>query len=69
MLITSRPNLYLQKMFSNISRLEIATEISDVQTYVESEIDRNDRLCDLTSQDPDLKLHIVKTVSEKAAGM
>lgn len=69
MFITSRPNIDLKTKFTNVSRLEILARGSDIQSYLLSEIDSNDRLCSLTAQDPDLKVDIVKRLNEKAAGM
>jgi hypothetical protein len=67
--ITSRPHLHLETKFTNISRFDILARGFDIQTYLEFEIDTNDRLCDLTAQDPNLKGDIVKRLNEKAAGM
>jgi hypothetical protein len=67
--ITSRPNLDLKMKFTNISRLEIVARGSDVQSYLESVIDTNDRLCNLTVEDPNLKGDIMKRLTNKAAGM
>ncbi|MCJ1394650.1 hypothetical protein MMC18_007530 [Xylographa bjoerkii] len=67
--ITSRPHLHLEKKFTNMSRLDIVARGSDIQTYLESEIDRNDRLCELIAQDPNLKVDIIKRLNDKASGM
>jgi hypothetical protein len=67
--ITSRPYLHLGTIFANISRLDIVARGSDIQAYLESEIDKNDRLCHLTALDPKLKVDIIESLSQKAAGM
>jgi hypothetical protein len=67
--ITSRPNLYLKTELTAIYQINIVARGSDIQTYLKSVIDTNNRLCDLTAQDPNLKVDIIKRLNETADGM
>lgn len=67
--ITSRPHLDLQGRFSNLRRIDIWANHSDIEVYLEAEITTNSRLSKFTARYPDLKEEIIKTVSKKAAGM
>ncbi|WEW59218.1 hypothetical protein PRK78_004687 [Emydomyces testavorans] len=68
-LFTSRPNVISPVEFMHMDRIEISTIKSDIETYLESEIDRNDRLARFVTKDPKLKVDIIEGVNEKAAGM
>lgn len=68
-LITSRPSLELQEKFTNVCRLDIFANSSDIQSYLKDEIERNSRLSKLIKTDPELEADIMKTLVEEAAGM
>ena len=67
--ITSRPHVDLKAKFANSSRIDISASDSDIKTYLKSEISTNNRLSLFAAKDIKLKEDIVKSVSEKAAGM
>jgi hypothetical protein len=67
--ITSRPNVDLQAKFANTSRIDISASNSDIQIYLKSEIDINNRLSLFAAKDAKLEEDIIKIVSEKATGM
>lgn len=69
MFVTSRLNVDLQMEFTNICRVEIRADSSDMEVYLKSEINRNKRLRELTAEHPNLEEEIVKKVRERAAGM
>ncbi|ELR06088.1 hypothetical protein VC83_07746 [Pseudogymnoascus destructans] len=67
--ITSRPHVGIEAKFLKISRVDISASDSDIKTYLMSEISTNNRLSLFAAKDVKLKEDIVKSVSEKAAGM
>lgn len=67
--ITSRPHVDLQAKFATISRIQISASDSDIQTYLESEIETNNKLSKFAAKDPKLKADIIKSVNAKADGM
>ncbi|EEP77938.1 predicted protein [Uncinocarpus reesii 1704] len=66
---TSRPNITPPVTFTGITRIEISTTKSEIETYLASEIKKNDRLARFITKDPKLKQEIIESVSQKAAGM
>jgi ankyrin repeat domain-containing protein 50 len=59
----------IQAKFVEKSRVDISASDSDIKTYLKSEISTNNRLSLFAAKDIKLKEDIVKSVSEKAAGM
>ena len=67
--ITSRPHLDLQVKLTNIFRVDILASSSDIEAYLKSEINTNNRLSIFTAKDSKLKDEIIESVNQKAAGM
>ena len=67
--ITSRPHLCLETKFRGLTRVELRAREEDIQSYLEAELETNDRLHDLTADNPKLRAEITSRVNEKAAGM
>ena len=67
--ITSRPHLDLEKKLDKLARLDIFAHKNDVETYLESEFNTNDRLSAFSSRDLSLKPEIIGTLSDGADGM
>lgn len=67
--ITSRPHLRLEAEFCGLTRLELKAREEDIQTYLEAELETNDRLRHFTAEDPKLRAEIISRVNGKAAGM
>ena len=67
--VTSRPQADLHERFTNLCRLDIWASHSDVEAYLESEINMSTKLLRNTAKYPDLKAEIIRSVTEKAAGM
>ena len=59
----------LQLKFTNIFEVEILARPSDIEAYLEFEINSNNRLSLFTAKDPKLKEDIIQSINEKAAGM
>ena len=59
----------LKVKFPKIFRVNIRARPSDIEAYLESEINSNNRLSLFTAKDPKLKEDIIRSVNEKAAGM
>lgn len=68
-LFTSRPHTDIAVQFQNLKRLEISAGESDIETYLESEINNDNRLLKFISKDPDLKRTIINRVKANASGM
>ena len=69
MFVTSRPNIDLQAKFTNVCRVDICASDSDIDAYLRSEIDTNNRLSKIIAGHPKLGEEIRRIVNEKAAGM
>ena len=67
--VTSRPHVDLQARFANIRRVDIWASYSDIEAYLKSEINTNNRLSMFTAKYPRLEEEIMTGVNEKAAGM
>ncbi|KAL9014436.1 MAG: hypothetical protein Q9173_000918 [Seirophora scorigena] len=67
--VTSRLHLDLQAKFANMRRIDIRANQSDIEEYLEAEINTSSRLSKIIATFPDLKHEIKSTVSTKAAGM
>ncbi|KAL8919594.1 MAG: hypothetical protein Q9172_004922 [Xanthocarpia lactea] len=67
--ITSLPHIDLQAGPIKTARLEILAKASDIEAFLDSEITKSKRLSMFTAKDTELKEEIIRTVSEKAAGM
>ena len=69
MFVTSRPHVDLQVKLNNVLRVDILASSSDIEAYLKSEINTNNRLSMFTAKDPKLKEEIIRNVNEKADGM
>lgn len=67
--VTSRPNVDLQAKFTNICRVDIWASDSDIDAYLKSEINTNNRLSKFIAKHPKLEEEIMRSVNEKVAGM
>ncbi|KAL8860761.1 MAG: hypothetical protein Q9178_002791 [Gyalolechia marmorata] len=67
--ITSLPHIDLQAGLIKTARLDILAKASDIEAFLDSEITKSKRLSMFTAKDIELKEEIIRTVSEKAAGM
>ncbi|PGH21367.1 hypothetical protein AJ80_03284 [Polytolypa hystricis UAMH7299] len=68
-LFTSRPHIDLPVKFTNLSRIAISASKSDLETFLESGINRSNRLSKFVSKDPSLKGDIFERLEENATGM
>jgi hypothetical protein len=70
LLITSRPNVKdLDLKFGNASQLEICASDSDIKQYLESEIDKKERLRAILKTNLSLRDTVTNTILQKAEGM
>ncbi|KAL8949471.1 MAG: hypothetical protein Q9222_004419 [Ikaeria aurantiellina] len=67
--ITSRLYIDLQSKFSDIFRVNIVANPSDIKAYLRSVIETNRRLSLFTTKDPKLKNDIIDAVNQNADGM
>ena len=67
--ITSLPHIDLQAGLIKTARLDILAKASDIEAFLDSEITKSKRLSMFTAKDIELKEEIIRSVSEKAAGM
>lgn len=67
--ITSRSHLQLENNFHNVLRLDIEAHTSDVEQYIGFQLDTNERLNDLTIEEPSLRSEIIQRLTDTAAGM
>lgn len=67
--ITSRPIVRLEGKLGKLVHLDIAADKSDIKTYLEHEIDTNNRLSSFVQKDTSLKAQIKKNVNENTDGM
>lgn len=68
-LFTSRPFIDDVAQFGNLVRLKISASDSDVETYLEFEINNDTRLWKLLAKDGGLKDKIIQLVKSNADGM
>src|SRR5689334_10919705 len=69
LLLTSRPILDLQGRFSRLCRIDITAHESDIRAYLESEIDKDERMQRYTSKDSNLREDIIRNLQVMAEGM
>lgn len=70
LLITSRPNVKdLAVHFDNISQMEIRASDTDIKRYLESEINKRERLRAVLQANLSLRDTVVDTIVRKAQGM
>ncbi|KAF8537870.1 ankyrin repeat-containing domain protein, partial [Trichophaea hybrida] len=62
LLVTSRPNDAIARLFEGKNRLEISAHDEDVQSYVDGRISAEDRLSRHIRKKPDLRTEIVETI-------
>ncbi len=67
--VTSRLNVNLQLKFPDLLRLEVRANSSDIEAYLISEMNTNNRMSIFTAKDPKLKGEIITNVKQKADGM
>jgi hypothetical protein len=68
-IFTSRPHIELSVQFQSLTRLEISASESDIETYLDSEINHDTRLQKFIVKDPELKGTIIQRVISNATGM
>jgi hypothetical protein len=69
LLVTSRYIPTIESQFENATRLEICASDRDIGIYLESRIERENRLARHVKAAPDLKGVLISTVRRKAKGM
>ena len=67
--ITARPNLDLEGIFSPMSQTYISAHADDVRAYIESIVDSSSKLSLYNARDQNLRVDIVKMVTDRARGM
>jgi hypothetical protein len=68
-LLASRKEVDIEWVLSTYPKISIAARSADLRLYVRSEIDKRSSKRKLRIQDPDLKDHIIKVLTEGADGM
>lgn len=70
LLITSRPNVkHLALKFDDALQLEIRASDSDIKRYLESEIEKRERLRVILKTKPSLRDLLINIILQKAEGM
>jgi hypothetical protein len=68
-LLASRKEVDIEWVLSAYPKLSIAAQSADLRLYVRSEIEKRSSKRKLRIQDPDLKDHIIKVLTEGSDGM
>jgi hypothetical protein len=69
LLVTSRPNLTIERDFEGAASIEIRASEEDVRKYLECRIPKERRLLRHVKEDPVLLKTIISTIVERAKGM
>ncbi|KAJ7444049.1 ankyrin repeat-containing domain protein [Mycena latifolia] len=69
LMLTSRPHVTLDHLFSDISGLEISATENDIRRYVDKQIQKSPRLCKHVQTRPELHNEIKSKISSNADGM
>ncbi|KAK3686838.1 hypothetical protein LTR37_019429 [Vermiconidia calcicola] len=67
--VASRSHLQLETKLHNVLRLDIEAHEADVKQYITFQVDTNERLNDMTIEEPSLRSEIIQRLTDTAAGM